>query len=249
MKSKKLIAIIITASLMLTACQSSKANIGASTEVSGDSTSVTETTVSTSSVETSEVSTEESKAEELTPDEQKRKEYIDKLKTFTDDDTMDYVLEVLGNDYKNYDLRNEYYVYTINEKEKITVNFITNCVVYGHEMLQQIPLNGKVDIFSNEFNEKVNKLTDKSTLDDVEKIFGKEHFYGGFVPKNETEKISTYKYECYCSEDNRYSEYLEFAYYNSKLELYISKIISIVDSRNPRSPDGSTELSNYSEFN
>ena len=47
----------------------------------------------------------ESKAEELTPDEQKRKEYIDKLKTFTDDDTMDYVLEVLGNDYKNYDCR------------------------------------------------------------------------------------------------------------------------------------------------
>ena len=249
MKNKKLIAIIITASLMLTACQSSKANIGASTEVSGDSTSVTETTVSTSSVETSEVSTEESKAEELTPDEKKRKEYIDKLKTFTDDDTMDYVLEVLGNDYKNYDLRNEYYVYTINEKEKITVNFITNCVVYGHEMLQQIPLNGKVDIFSNEFNEKVNKLTDKSTLDDVEAIFGKEHFYGGFVPKNEAENISTYKYKCYCSEDKRYIECLEFAYYNSKLELYISKAFGIVDSRNPRSPDGSTELSNYSEFN
>ena len=249
MKNKKLIAIIITASFMLTACQSSKANIGASTEVPEDSTSVTETTVSTSSVETSEVSTEESKAEELTPDEQKRKEYIDKLKTFTDDDTMDYVLEVLGNDYKNYDLRNEYYVYTINEKEKITVNFITNCVVYGHEMLQQIPLNGKVDIFSNEFNEKVNKLTDKSTLDDVEKIFGKEHLYGNFVPKNKTESVRTYEYEWYRSDDNRYSEYLEFAYYDSKLELYITRIIRIVDSRNPRSSDGSTELSNYSEFN
>ena len=249
MKNKKLIAIIITAALTLTACQSSKANIGASTEVPGDSTSVTETTVSTSSVETSEVSTEESKAEELTPDEKKRKEYIDKLKTFTDDDTAEHVMEVLGDDYIVVGSGMESYFYNINENERIEVHPIPLNVVYCHYRAQQIQLNGKVDIFSDEFNEKVNKLTDKSTLDDVEKIFGKEHFYGGFVPKNETEKISTYKYECYCSEDNRYSEYLEFAYYNSKLELYISKIISIVDSRNPRSPDGSTELSNYSEFN
>ena len=249
MKNKKLIAIIITAALTLTACQSSKANIGASTEVSGDSTSVTETTVSTSSFETSEVSTEESKAEELTPDEKKRKEYIDKLKTFTDDDTAEHVMEVLGDDYIVVGSGMESYFYNINENERIEVHPIPLNVVYCHYRAQQIQLNGKVDIFSDEFNEKVNKLTDKSTLDDVEKIFGKEHFYGGFVPKNETEKISTYKYECYCSEDNRYSEYLEFAYYNSKLELYISKIISIVDSRNLRSPDGSTELSNYSEFN
>ncbi|CDC47759.1 uncharacterized protein BN788_00180 [[Eubacterium] siraeum CAG:80] len=53
MKNKKLVAIIITAALTLTACQSSKANIGTSTEVPGDSTSAEETTVSTSSVETS----------------------------------------------------------------------------------------------------------------------------------------------------------------------------------------------------
>ena len=52
MKNKKLVAIIITAALTLTACQSSKANIGTSTEVPGDSTSAEETTVSTSSVET-----------------------------------------------------------------------------------------------------------------------------------------------------------------------------------------------------
>lgn len=59
MKNKKLVAIIITAALTLTACQSSKANIGTSTEVPGDSTSAEETTVLTSSVETSKVSTEE----------------------------------------------------------------------------------------------------------------------------------------------------------------------------------------------
>jgi len=249
MKNKKLIVIIITAALMLTACQSSKANIGASTEVSGDSTSVTETTVSTSSVETSEVSTEESKAEELTPDEKKRKEYIDKLKTFTDDDTAEHVMEVLGDDYIVVGSGMESYFYNINENERIEVHPIPLNVVYCHYRAQQIQLNGKVDIFSDEFNEKVNKLTDKSTLDDVEAIFGKEHFYGGFVPKNEAENISTYKYKCYCSEDKRYIECLEFAYYNSKLELYISKAFGIVDSRNPRSPDGSTELSNYSEFN
>ena len=45
MKNKKLVAIIITAALTLTACQSSKANIGTSTEVPGDSTSAEETTV------------------------------------------------------------------------------------------------------------------------------------------------------------------------------------------------------------
>ena len=249
MKNKKLIAIIITVALTFTACQSSKANIGASTEVSGDSTSAEETTVSTSSVETSEVSTEESKAEELTPDEKKRKEYIDKLKTFTDDDTVEYVMEVLGDDYVNIGSGTEWYLYTINDNESIEVYPPLNAVVYNHDRAQQITLDGKVDILSDEFNEKVNKLTDKSTLDDVEAIFGKEHFYGGFVPKNETENISTYKYKCYCSEDKRYIECLEFAYYNSKLELYISKTFGIVDSRNPRSSDGSTELSNYSEFN
>ena len=249
MKNKKLIAIIITAALTFTACQSSKANIGASTEVPEDLVSTTETTVSTSSVETSEVSTEESKAEELTPDEKKRKEYIDKLKTFTDDDTVEYVIEVLGDDYVNIGSGTEWYLYTINDNESIEVYPPLNAVVYNHDRAQQITLDGKVDILSDEFNEKVNKLTDKSTLDDVETIFGKEHFYGGFVPENKTEVVGTYKYECYCSEDNRYSEYLEFAYYNSKLELYISKAFGIVDSRYPRSPDGSTELANYSEFN
>ena len=249
MKNKKLIAIIITAALMFTACQSSKANIGASTEVSGDSTSVTETTVSTSSVETSEVSTEESKAEELTPDEKKRKEYIDKLKTFTDDDTAEHVMEVLGDDYIVVGSGMESYFYNINENERIEVHPIPLNVVYCHYRAQQIQLNGKVDIFSDEFNEKVNKLTNKSTMKDVETIFGTEFRYGSFIPKNGTEKVDTYKYLWYCSGDNRYLEYLEFAYYNSKLELYISRVIKVVDSSFPRSSDGSTELSNYSEFN
>ena len=249
MKNKKLIAIIITASFMLTACQSSKANIGASTEVSGDSTSAEETTVSTSSVETSEVSTEESKAEELTPDEQKRKEYIDKLKTFTDDDTAEYAVEVLGDDYKIVGSGFETYIYTINSDEGISVVPGMNKVAYYHYRAQQIPLNGKVDIFSDEFNEKVNRLTDKSTMNDVETIFGTEFRYGSFIPENGTEKVDTYKYLWYCSGDNRYLEYLEFAYYNSKLELYISRVIKVVDSSFPRSSDGSTELSNYSEFN
>ena len=249
MKNKKLIAIIITAALTLTACQSSKANIGASTEVSGDSTSVTETTVSTSSFETSEVSTEESKAEELTPDEKKRKEYIDKLKTFTDDDTAEHVMEVLGDDYIVVGSGMESYFYNINENERIEVHPIPLNVVYCHYRAQQIQLNGKVDIFSDEFNEKVNKLTNKSTMKDVETIFGTEFRYGSFIPKNGTEKVDTYKYLWYRSEDDRYWEYLEFAYYNSKLELYISRIISIVDSSLPHSSDGSTELSNYSEFN
>ena len=249
MKNKKLITIIITASLMLTACQSSKANIGASTEVPEDSTSVTETTVSTSSVETSEVSTEESKAEELTPDEKKRKEYIDKLKTFTDDDTAEYVMEVLGDDYVNIGSGVDWYVYTINDSESIEVYPALNAVIYNHDYIQQIQLSGKVDIFSDEFNEKVNKLTDKSTMNDVETIFGTEFRYGSFIPENGTEKVDTYKYLWYCSGDNRYLEYLEFAYYNSKLELYISRVIKVVDSSFPRSSDGSTELSNYSEFN
>lgn len=249
MKNKKLVAIIITAALTLTACQSSKANIGTSTEVPGDSTSVEETTVSTSSVEISEVSTEESKAEELNPDEKKRKEYIEKLKTFNDDDTVEYVMEVLGDDYVDIGSGIQWYLYTINDNESIEVYPPVNLVVYYHDRAQQIILNGKVDVFSDEFNKKVNELTDKSTLDDVETIFGKEHFYGGFVPENKTETVGTYIYKCYCSEDNRYIECLEFAYYNSKLELYISKTFGIVDSRNPRLPDGSTELSNYSEFN
>lgn len=249
MKSKKLIVIIITAAFMLTACQSSKANIGASTEVPEDLVSTTETTVSTSSVETSTVSTEESKAEELTPDEQKRKDYIDKLKTFTDDDTAEHVIEVLGDDYIVVGSGMESYFYNINENECIEFHPSPLNVSYCHYRAQQIPLNGKVDIFSNEFNEKVNRLTDKSTMKDVETIFGTEFRYGSFIPENGTEKVDTYKYMWYCSEDNRYIEYLEFAYYNSKLELYISRVIIVVDSSFPRSPDGSTELSNYSEFN
>ena len=72
MKNKKLVAIIITAALTLTACQSSKANIGTSTEVPGDSTSAEETTVLTSSVETSKVSTEENRGETLSNEDKRR---------------------------------------------------------------------------------------------------------------------------------------------------------------------------------
>ena len=93
MKNKKLIAIIITASLMLTACQSSKANIGASTEVSGDSTSVTETTVSTSSVETSEVSTEENRGETLSNEDKRRIELFERASTVKRDDSEGAILK------------------------------------------------------------------------------------------------------------------------------------------------------------
>ena len=136
MKNKKLVAIIITAALTLTACQSSKANIGTSTEVPGDSTSAEETTVSTSSVEISEVSTEESKAEELNPDEKKRKEYIEKLKTFNDDDTVEYVMEVLGDDYVDIGSGIQWYLYTINDNESIEVYPPVNLLMCDKEVVE-----------------------------------------------------------------------------------------------------------------
>ena len=93
MKNKKLVAIIITASFMLTACQSSKANIGASTEVSGDSTSAEETTVSTSSVETSEVSTEENRGETLSNEDKRRIELFERASTVKRDDSEGAILK------------------------------------------------------------------------------------------------------------------------------------------------------------
>ena len=92
MKNKKLVAIIITASFMLTACQSSKANIGASTEVPEDSTSVT-SLVSTSSVETSEVSTEENRGETLSNEDKRRIELFERASTVKRDDSEGAILK------------------------------------------------------------------------------------------------------------------------------------------------------------
>ena len=93
MKNKKLIAIIITVALTFTACQSSKANIGASTEVPEDSTSVTETTVSTSSVETSVASTDESNNEILSEKDKRRKELFERASTVKRDDSEGAILK------------------------------------------------------------------------------------------------------------------------------------------------------------
>ena len=78
---------------MLTACQSSKANIGASTGVSGDSTSAEETTVSTSSVETSAASTDESNNEILSNEDKRRIELFERASTVKRDDSEGAILK------------------------------------------------------------------------------------------------------------------------------------------------------------
>ena len=99
MKNKKLVAIIITAALTLTACQSSKANIGTSTEVPGDSTSAEETTVLTSSVETSKVSTEENRGETLSNEDKRRIELFKRASTVKRDDSEGAILKKMGDGY------------------------------------------------------------------------------------------------------------------------------------------------------
>ena len=174
MKNKKLVAIIITASFMLTACQSSKANIGASTEVPGDSTSVTETTVSTSSVETSEVSTEESKDVTLSNEDKRRIELFERASTVKRDDGEGAILEKMGDGYIVTGSGISCYLYYICPWEYFEVgNGAGDFLGYYNLKSEEVELNGNISRFSKEISDKLNQLNSESTLENVEELFGK----------------------------------------------------------------------------
>ena len=173
MKNKKLIAIIITASLMLTACQSSKANIGASTEVSEDSTSVTETTVSTSSVETSAASTDESNNEILSEKDKRRKELFEKASTVKRDDREWDILKKMGDGYREIGSGISRYLYEIYPWEYFQVgNGLGDFLAYYNLKSEEVELNGKISRFPKEISDKLNQLNSESTLENVEELFG-----------------------------------------------------------------------------
>ena len=174
MKNKKLIAIIITASFMLTACQSSKANIGASTEVSGDSTSVTETTVSTSSVETSVASTDESNNEILSEKDKRRKELFERASTVKRDDREWDILEKMGDGYREIGSGISRYLYEIYPWEYFQVgNGMGDFLAYYNYKSEEVELNGNISRFPKEISDKLNQLNSESTLENVEELFGK----------------------------------------------------------------------------
>ena len=173
MKNKKLIAIIITASFMLTACQSSKANIGASTEVSGDSTSVTETTVSTSSVETSVASTDESNNEILSEKDKRRKELFERSSTVKRDDREWDILEKMGDGYREIGSGISRYLYEIYPWEYFQVgNGMGDFLAYYNYKSEEVELNGNISRFPKEISDKLNQLNSESTLENVEELFG-----------------------------------------------------------------------------
>ena len=223
MKNKKLVAIIITASFMLTACQSSKANIGASTEVPGDSTSVTETTVSTSSVETSEVSTEESKDVTLSNEDKRRIELFERASTVKRDDSEGAILKKMGDGYIVIGSGISRYLYEICPWEYFEVgNGLGDYLAYYNYKSEEVKLNGNISRFPKEISDKLNQLNSESTLENVEELFGNP---------SESDNMLVYNFTAvekgieYFGEDN---VWLYFGY-TDKLKVYIPNSIVYVN--------------------
>ena len=223
MKNKKLIAIIITAALTLTACQSSKANIGASTEVPGDSTSVTETTVSTSSVETSEVSTEESKDVTLSNEDKRRIELFERASTVKRDDSEGAILKKMGDGYIVIGSGISHYLYEICPWEYFEVgNGLGDYLAYYNYKSEEVELNGNISRFPKEISDKLNQLNSESTLENVEELFGNP---------SESDNMLVYNFTAvekgieYFGEDN---VWLYFGY-TDKLKVYIPNSIVYVN--------------------
>ena len=223
MKNKKLVAIIITASFMLTACQSSKANIGASTEVPEDSTSVTETTVSTSSVETSEVSTEENRGETLSNEDKRRIELFERASTVKRDDSEGAILKKMGDGYIVIGSGISRYLYKICPWEYFQVgNGLGDFLAYYNLKSEEVELNGKISRFPKEISDKLNQLNSESTLENVEELFGNP---------SESDNMLVYNFTAvekgieYFGKDN---VWLYFGY-TDKLKVYIPNSIVYVN--------------------
>jgi len=223
MKNKKLIAIIITVALTFTACQSSKANIGASTEVSGDSTSVTETTVSTSSVETSEVSTEENRGETLSNEDKRRIELFERASTVKRDDSEGAILKKMGDGYIVTGSGISRYLYEICPWEYFEVgNGLGDYLAYYNYKSEEVELNGNISRFPKEISDKLNQLNSESTLENVEELFGNP---------SESDNMLVYNFTAvekgieYFGEDN---VWLYFGY-TDKLKVYIPNSIVYVN--------------------
>ena len=223
MKNKKLIAIIITAALTLTACQSSKANIGASTEVPEDSTSVTETTVSTSSIETSEVSTEESKDVTLSNEDKRRIELFERASTVKRDDSEGAILKKMGDGYIVIGSGISRYLYDICPWEYFEVgNGLGDYLAYYNYKSEEVKLNGNISRFPKEISDKLNQLNSESTLENVEELFGNP---------SESDNMLVYNFTAvekgieYFGEDN---VWLYFGY-TDKLKVYIPNSIVYVN--------------------
>ena len=223
MKNKKLIAIIITAALTLTACQSSKANIGASTEVSGDSTSAEETTVSTSSVETSAASTDESNNEILSNEDKRRIELFERASTVKRDDSEGAILKKMGDGYIVIGSGISRYLYEICPWEYFEVgNGLGDYLAYYNYKSEEVELNGNISRFPKEISDKLNQLNSESTLENVEELFGNP---------SESDNMLVYNFTAvekgieYFGEDN---VWLYFGY-TDKLKVYIPNSIVYVN--------------------
>lgn len=221
MKKKAVLAVV--AVVMLTACQNSKANIGASTEVPGDSTSVTETTVSTSSVETSKVSKEESKGETLSNEDKRRIEFFERASTVKRDDSEGTILEKMGEGYIVIGSGISRYLYKIYPWEYFRVgNGLGDFLGYFNLKSEEVELNGNISRFPKDISDKLNRLNSESTLEDVEELFGNP---------SKSDKMLAYEFTTgekgieYFGED---TVWIYFGY-TDKLKLYVANSIIYVN--------------------
>ncbi len=227
MKNKKLIAIIITVALTFTACQSSKANIGASTEVSGDSTSVTETTVSTSSVETSVASTDESNNEILSEKDKRRKELFEKASTVKRDDREWDILKKMGDGYREIGSGISRYLYEIYPWEYFQVgNGMGDFLAYYNYKSEEVELNGNISRFPKEISDKLNQLNSESTLENVVELFGDPFEVDNMTYWKFTNEDGNEENGIIYFGDNKVS--LFFGYTN-ELKVYIINSVKYVD--------------------
>ena len=220
---KKCAVLAVVAAVMLTACQNSKANIGASTEVPGDSTSVTETTVSTSSVETSEVSTEESKDVTLSNEDKRRIELFERASTVKRDDSEEAILKKMGDGYIVIGSGISRYLYKICPWEYFEVgNGLGDFLGYFNLKSEEVELNGNISRFPKDISDKLNRLNSESTLEDVEELFGNP---------SKSDKMLAYEFTTgekgieYFGED---TVWIYFGY-TDKLKLYVANSIIYVN--------------------
>ena len=152
----------VMAAVMLTVCQNNVVNSDITAESTENTSGITQTS-----------DTEQSGTESLTEGERQRNELFERAKTIQQDDTTFQMLEKLGDGYVDIGSGISCYCYFIDNREHSEYfEVYLGTLSYCNKKAEEIELNGKVDVYSADISEKFNKLTERSTLDDVERILG-----------------------------------------------------------------------------
>lgn len=199
----------VMVAVMLTACQNNVVN-------SDITESTSEITKTSDTEQSGNDSREESSTESLTKEEQRRNELFERAKTIQQGDTDWEMLEKLGDGYVDIGSGISNYCYYIDSREHteyFEVYFGT--LSYCNKKAEEVELGGKADVHSADLSKKLNKLTEQSTLDDVERILGEP---GGKYTTDALNPSTVNAYEYEFGDGDR-NDVLYFTY-DGKLRAY-----------------------------